>query len=106
MIRTGEWAEAAPLPDKCAAGVAKFKNRDSRLHEAVPVYCDYRLIENNRMICCNTCSRWYHGSCIVVPPQVWNLGLQHCCWPSTLHAGHRIHLQRFQEGLQYTDGHE
>ena len=74
MRRTGEWAEAAPLPDKCAAGVAKFKNRDSRLHEAVPVYCDYRLIENNRMVCCNTCSRGNHGSCIVVPPQVWNLG--------------------------------
>ena len=57
-----------PFPTK----ERNIKKRDSRRHESVPVYCNCRLMESSRIVCCDTCTRWYHGSCVVVPPQVWN----------------------------------
>ena len=58
-----------PFPSK----KRKIKNRDKRKNEAVAVFCKCRLLESEKMVCCDTCNKWYHDTCVVVPAEVWTM---------------------------------
>lgn len=58
-----------PFPSK----KRKIKNKDKRRNEAVAVFCKCRLLESAKMVCCDTCNKWYHDTCVVVPEQVWTM---------------------------------
>ena len=34
-----------------------------RMSQCMAVHCKCRLLESNKMVCCDTCSEWYHLKC-------------------------------------------
>ena len=36
-------------------------------NDTIPVYCDCRMPEDNRMIQCSECEQWYHTYCVDIP---------------------------------------
>ena len=65
--------EMKPFPSRKQC----VKKRDRKKNEAVAVHCKCRLLESNKMVCCDTCGEWYHDTCVMVPPQVLNTD---CFW--------------------------
>ena len=48
-----------------------------RMRQCMAVHCKCRLLESNKMVCCDTCNECYHDTCVVLPPQVLNTD---CFW--------------------------
>ena len=60
-------------------GIQRIPTKKKFRSYRIPVYCVCRLIEEDTMIQCNTCSEWFHVTCINVPQKyiknkhlVWN----------------------------------
>ena len=49
-----------------ASKVQSIKKRDKRSNEAAAVFCKCRLLETDKLACCDTCNH----ICVVVTPQI------------------------------------
>ena len=49
-----------------------IKNRTKKV-ETMSVHCDCRLPEEGKMICCDECEEWFHGTCVRIPEEAWDI---------------------------------